>query len=86
MSGKQHDDHPAWPKKTAASFCMNGIYAEDATTGGLLTQIGVGITTKPVATSFLTVITQSSASAAIAIGGVDTLTAGQLYFHSDGRY
>ena len=57
----------------------NGIYAEDATTGGLLTQIGVGITTKPVATSFLTVITQSSASAAIAIGGVDTLTAGNVY-------
>ena len=57
----------------------NGIYAEDATTGGLLTQIGVGITTKPVATSFLTVITQSSASAAIAIGSVSTLTAGNLY-------
>ena len=47
--------------------------------GGLLTQIGVGITTKPVATSFLTIITQSSASGAIAISGVDTLTAGNVY-------
>ena len=57
----------------------NGIYAEDATTGGLLTQIGVGVTTKQVATNFLTVITQSSASGAIAISGVDTLTAGNVY-------
>ena len=57
----------------------NGIYAEDATTGGLLTQIGVGVTTKQVATNFLTVITQSSAEAAIAIGSVSTLTAGNLY-------
>jgi len=57
----------------------NGIYAEDATTGGLLTQIGVGVTTKQVATDFLTVITQSSAEAAIAIGSVSTLTAGNLY-------
>ena len=57
----------------------NGIYAEDASTGGLLTQIGVGITTKSVATSFLTIITSSSAESAIAISKVDTLTAGNVY-------
>ena len=37
----------------------NGIYAEDATTGGLLTQIGVGVTTKQVATEVITVNTNS---------------------------
>ena len=57
----------------------NGIHAVDATTGGLLTQIGVGVTTKSVTTSFLTIVTSSSASAAIAIGGVDSLTAGNIY-------
>ena len=57
----------------------NGIHAVDATTGGLLTQIGVGVTTKSVTTSFLTIVTSTSASAAIAIGGVDSLTAGNFY-------
>ena len=57
----------------------NGLYAEDAIMGGILSQMQIGITTKAVATSFLTVITQSSASAAIAIGSVSTLTAGNLY-------
>ena len=57
----------------------NGIHAVDATTGGLLTQIGVGVTTKSVTTSFLTIVTSSSASSAIAIGGVDSLTAGNFY-------
>ena len=53
----------------------NGIYAEDATTGGLLTQIGVGVTTKAVSTSFLTVITSVSESVnnAVAISAISSL-------------
>ena len=57
----------------------NGLYAEDAIMGGILSQMQIKTTTKAVQTSFLTVITQSSASGAIAISGVDTLTAGNVY-------
>ena len=57
----------------------NGIYAEDATTGGFLTQIGVGVTTKAVATSFLSVITNTTASNAIAISSITSLVVGSTY-------
>ena len=56
-----------------------GIYAEDATTGGFLTQIGVGVTTKAVATSFLSVITNTTASNAIAISSITSLVVGSTY-------
>ena len=56
-----------------------GIYAEDATTGGFLTQIGVGVTTKAVATSFLSVITSTTASNAIAISSITSLVVGSTY-------
>ena len=56
-----------------------GIYAEDAATGGFLTQIGVGVTTKAVATSFLSVITSTTASNAIAISSITSLVVGSTY-------
>ena len=56
-----------------------GIYAEDATTGGFLTQIGVGVTTKAVATSFLKKSTTMTVDGAIAMSTVTSLVAGNTY-------
>lgn len=56
-----------------------GIYAEDANSGGLLSQIGVGVTTKAVATSFLKEITTMTVDGAIAMSTVTSLVAGNTY-------